>query len=484
MGFKSRLRQLATKAISDVVLPDNSLISLDLVPRTKAITMTDSFTGSSLNSLFGAGSPSTRSDRLRYAAEVGDPLRTPLIMAAVKWLGRTIHEAPLYVVKRNDQGREIKRLARHPVLSVINRPNEWYSGKQMMKAVGASRHLNGNSYLLLGRDQDLRITNLFYEPHFTIRPRWYNDQIYGGNTVKVEDKDKFIAFYEVYRTQTNNIGGNWYRVETEDVLHSKDGLDPANTRLGLSPMGALLADVYTDMQRAHFSATVLSNIGMIPFVVSPRETNGSSISPEQADKIKAELELRSRSERGKPIVAGRAIRIDQLGFSPQDMDLGALDKIPKEHVAAILGPNMQVLGFATDSKTFSNYVEAREDAYESFLIPLHKELAADFTHSILREFDADEMTCLEYDFNEVGAMQGQRAKSAEMWGKMFTDGITDRYTAKVATGQPVTDDDKVYADELQKPTSTALPTQYDRQGNERLSPKDNKGPVLEGKRNG
>jgi len=137
MSLKSRLRQLATKAIENVVLPDNDLISLDLTPKTKAISLIDGSTGSSISSLFGS-SPSTRSDRLRYAAEVGDPLRTPLIMAAVKWLGRTIHEAPLYVVKRNDQGREIKRLARHYVLNLINNPNEWYTGDVMMSGVAAS----------------------------------------------------------------------------------------------------------------------------------------------------------------------------------------------------------------------------------------------------------------------------------------------------------------------------------------------------------
>lgn len=485
MSFKSRLRQLATKTIENVVLPDNSLISLDLTPRTKSISMIDAGTGTSLSSLFGSGSPSTRSDRLRYAAEVGDPLRTPLIMAAVKWLGRTIHEAPLYVVKRNDQGREIKRLARHYVLDLINNPNDWYSGDVMMSGVAVSLTLSGNAFLLKGRDEDLRVTQLFYEPHVTIRPRWYNDQVYGGNTVQVEDKEKFVAFYEVLRQQYSSNGSNWYKIATEDVIHLRQDCDPSNPRMGISALSALLAEIFTDQQRAHFSATVLSNIGMIPFVVSPRETNGSSISQTQAEELKASLELRARSERGKPIVAGRAIRIDQLGFSPQDMDLTALAKIPEERIAAAVGPNAYVLGFIPENNVFSTFVEARDDAYESFLMPLHKKvLAPAFTRYLLSEFDADPMTALYYDFDEVSAMQGQRAKKAEMWGKMFVDGITDRYTAKVATGQPVTDKDKVYSDELQKPAKTALPSQTDPQGNERLSPKPNKGPVLGGKENG
>ncbi len=83
-------------------------------------------------------------------------------------------------------------------------------------------------------------------------------------------------------------------------------------------------------------------------------------------------------------------------------------------------------------------------------------------------------------------MQGQRAKKFEMWGAAFRDGITDRYTAKVATGQEVVPADKVYSDELQKPATSPLPSpnQFDPQGNERLSPKPNRGPVLGGKENG
>lgn len=441
---------------------------------------------------FNLSGGTTTADRVRYAAEISDPLNTPLVMAAAEWLGRLIHEAPLYIVKRNDEGREVKRQARHHLLKVIERPNSWYSGKVMMAAVGVSLQVDSNAYLLVGRDDDLRVTSLFYEPHFTIRPRWYGDRIYDGNEVSISDKKKFIAFYEVYRPEASDRGLNWYRVDIEDVVHLRKGMDPRNPRKGLNRLAALLAELYTDQQRAHFSATVLANVGMIPFVVSPREANGASINEEQATKLKTELELRARSERGKPIVAGRAIRIDQLGFSPQDMDLSAINRIPKEYVASILGPNAQVLGFAGDAKTFSNYTEARDDAYESFLIPLHKEIAAELTYSLLREFIDDEMTRLEYDFDQIGAMQGQRAKTFEMWGKAYKDDIATRYTALVATGQPAEESDKVYISDVEakkaKEAQAAKPLpsreQFDEQGNERTSPKENKGPVLGGKENG
>ena len=455
------------------------------------------------------GSASNRHDRIKYAHEVGDPLNSPLIMAAISWLCRVVAEAPLKYVERDRNGLVTKRLARHEVVGLIKRPNDFYSGKNLLQAIGISWMLAGEAYIIKLRDGDGQVFNLWYEPHFTIRPRWPGDRVPSPNRTpepaKTGPGSEFISFYEVKRY------GQWYKVEKDDVIHLRDGIDPRNPRRGINRLASLMAEIYTDEQRAHFSATALGNLGLIPFVISPRES-GNSINEKAADKIKSELEIRTRQDRGKPIVAGRAIRIDQLGVRPAEMALKEMAEIPEERVAAVIGPNASVLGFVLDKSIFSTYVEARRDAYESYLIPLHTYIAEEFTRQLLEEFIDKEGAALEYDYSEVPAMLETRAKLFEYWGRAFRDGIASRYAALVATGQEAQEEDKIFvewisavptslgegSDSFRDPaqvaniapsgndtgskTPTTLPPRDQTvQGNQRTSPRPDRGPILGGK---
>ncbi len=422
-------------------------------------------------------------DKIKYASEIGNPLRTSLIMAAVKWICRTIYEAPMFMVTRDDQGKETNRTTRHHVLSLLKKPNDYYTGMNLFQAVGASWDLDGNAYLLKARDENLKVVELWYEPHYSIRPRWYNDNVFSNNIVP--NDGKFISFYEIFR------GGRWKRVEVDDVIHLKDGLDPTNPRKGINGISALLAELYTDLQRAHFSATVLGNVGMIPFVVSPRETN-QQITEKQAGVLRSELELRAKHKRGVPIVAGKAIRIDELGFSPSDMDLQSMAAIPEERVACVIGPNSYVLGFIPENSVYTNFMEARRDAYESFLIPLQSYIAEKLTEDLLREFVEDENTRLEYDYSNVYAMQEWLAKKMEMWGKAFRDGIATRGHVSSAIGLKMKGKDGYYEDFNAKKEEFDVPNpgkpgpngpgpsrNIIDNGNERPSNQKNDGPIIQ-----
>ncbi len=466
------------------------------------------------------GSASNRHDKLKYAHEVGDPLNSPLIMAAVSWLCRVIAEAPLVYTERDKRNMVTKKLARHKVIQLIKRPNDFYSGKNLLQAIGTSWMLAGEAFIIKLRDGDGEVFNLWYEPHYSIRPRWPGDQMSSPNaTPQWSAKgpgSEFISFYEVKRF------GQWHKVKTDDVIHLRDGIDPRNPRRGINRLASLMAEIFTDEQRAHFSATALSNLGLIPFVISPRESN-NSITEKAADKLKSELEIRTRQDRGKPIVAGRAIRIDQIGVRPAEMALKEMAEIPEERVAAVIGPNASVLGFVMDKTIFSTYVEARRDAYESYLIPLHTYIAEEFTRQLLEEFVDKRGAALEYDYSEVPAMLETRAQLFEYWGRAFRDGIASRYSALVATGQQAEEEDKIFVEWISavptslgegsasfrdpaevsqlspsgndtgKETPSTLPPRGQREagglpsrdqtvnGNQRLSPRRDRGPILGGK---
>jgi hypothetical protein len=69
-----------------------------------------------------------------------------------------------------------------------------------------------------------------------------------------------------------------------------------------------------------------------------------------------------------------ATKIQQFGFSPDQLLLRELRRMPEERVTAVLGiPAVVVgLGAGLERSTFTNMAEAREAAYESGLIPAQK----------------------------------------------------------------------------------------------------------------
>lgn len=447
------------------------------------------------------GGSQTNIERLNYAVQIGDPLLSPLVMAAGKWHIRNIHSAPLFVIRRDDEGTIISKTLKHPVLDLIRRPNTNYTGKLMMKSAGISWMLSGNAYILKIRDGDGVVMNLWYEPHYSIRPRWPGDNVASPNQTPSPSLSgpgsEFISFYEIYRNHT------WYRINADDVVHFKDGCDPRNPRVGINGMSSLLAEIFTDQQRAHFSATVLSNLGMVPFVISPRESF-MTISEKSAEKLKEDLLVRARSDRGKPIVAGRAIRVDELGIRPEEMALKDMAQIPEERVAAVIGPNAYVLGFIPEKSSYSTFVEARRDAYESYLIPVSDYMAEELSSGLFEEFDGSPGSALEYSFFDVPALIDYKAKVYEIAGKAFRDGISSRKTSLLATNQPASGkDDDIFIEDIGGfPTSLGTttdkfgagpPSQQGHNanlpprdqylgGNQRPSLSKDKGPILGGKK--
>ena len=164
----------------------------------------------------------TYSTTIDYAAAAGDLGTNGIIMACIGWLMRAEPEAPWRIQRRTAQGTSA--VAAHALYDLLLRPNPFYSGLALRQATCFSFNLAGNAYWLKTRNAGGRVIQLWWEPHTTIRAHWPSD----GSA--------FIDGYEIYR------GGRWWPIPAEDVVHFRDGLDPANPRYGLSPLGAALPD--------------------------------------------------------------------------------------------------------------------------------------------------------------------------------------------------------------------------------------------------
>lgn len=365
-----------------------------------------------------------------YADLAGDLHLNAVVMACINWVARAFPEAPLRVMNEvgEDEPEEVKR---HPLTQLVARPNPYYSGLLLWKGTLASLNLDGNAFWLCFQTPAGIPAQLWYEPHHTIRPVG----------VALDSPDIWqepLSHYEVYRN------GRWYRVERENVIHFRDGLDPRNTLKGLSPLASALREIYTDNEAANYTSALMKNMGVPGVVVSPSRTEDSIDDPENmAAAFKAKF---TGDKRGEPFVAGLPLKVDVLSFTPEAMSLRDLRKIPEERVSALLGVPAIVagLGAGLDRSTFANMSEAREMAYESNIVPTQRLLAAELDTQLLPQFRRPGTEYVDFDLSQVRVLQDDQNKLYDRLSRAYDSGWLMRSEARSRTNWPVEDADKAY----------------------------------------
>lgn len=363
--------------------------------------------------------------QVNYAKEVGDLSGSSLIMSAVRWLGNTLPEAPIMVKENKGSKGESQEIADHPLVRLLRRPNQYYSGFNLWKAFAYSWIISGNAYFLKVRNKArTEVVELWYEPHWNITPRWVGDNRGGYIVGENDDSQTFINYYELSR------GVNKYRLEVSDVIHFRDGIDPVNPRLGMSPLNSILREVFTDNQAAHYSARIFKSMGVIPYVIAPKEN--VQVKDEDLKAVKASLIRQTTGDHlAEPVALGGAVELlKPPAFEPKQMEIKLSRRVPEERFASVTGIPIQVLGFGAglERSTYSNMQQAYEAAYESYLIPLDRHVDEELTVQALPDFESESSIKNRYvrhDFSQVRALQedeDSRSKRivSELNGGMIT----------------------------------------------------------------
>lgn len=365
--------------------------------------------------------------RYNYAKDVGDGTGSSIVMAVVNWVARTFPEAPAQVAKYNPDGtRDVLRA--HALTQLLRRPNPFYSGVLLWMAMLIDLLTLGNGYWIKLRNKQRRVVQLWWAPARTMEPRWN------------PDGSEYIGWYEY------SPGGIPIRLEVSEVVHFRLGLDPYNTRKGLSPLTTLLREIFTDDEAANFSASMLRNLGVPGVILSP-DDDQVDVSTGDMEKMKANFKASfSGDQRGEPMVLGARMKAQMLGYNPQQMDLKALRRVPEERISAVFGVPAIVagLGAGLDKATFANFAEAREAAYESNIIPLQRMLAADLDRQLLPDFEAGNEFEMFFDTSGVRVLQEDENDLAKRIQTLVAAGVMKRSEARSKLGLEVKPEDDVY----------------------------------------
>jgi len=348
-----------------------------------------------------------------------------LVMAIVGWISRTLPEAPLQVVRTNSKGeREV--IGDHALPALLENPNPYYGGLAMWMGVYSDWVTEGNAYLVKIRNGQGAVIQLWWIPDHLIEPKWE------------PNSNQFIGWYEY------TVDGRVIKIEPKDIIHFRYGLDPYNPRKGLSPLASLVREVYTDEEAAAFSASLLKNMGVPGIIISPE---GDFVHEVDAGQIKDRMKAATTgANRGDPIVMSAAVKVSMLSFNPQQMNLKDMRRLPEERVAAVMGIPAIVVGFGAgmDRSTFANYAEARESAYEGFVIPTQRLFASDLKTQLLPEFGEVKGLKIEHDNSGVRVLQEDENAKAVRWGTLVKDGVAMLSEARSAMGLPVEKEHEVF----------------------------------------
>lgn len=375
-----------------------------------------------------------------YRNEVGDPMQSSIIAAIVGWIARNFPDAPVRIVRRDGADNVVFTFPKSiagpgALLKLLEVPNRWYSGIVLWMATVVDFVVHGNAYWLKVRSGG-RVVGLYWVPFQQMRPSWPDD-----------DDRVFISHY------TWTVNGVDYRVEVDNVVHFRNGLDPNNVRLGVSRLGSLYRELFTDNEAAAFSATIVKNLGVPGLIVSPANTTGPfAMLRGDPQDIKTEIMARTQGDkRGEPMVFTTPTDVKMISWSPEQMDLKSLRRVPEERASAVTGVPAGVaqLGAGLDRNTFTNYAEANGAAYSQGLIPLHRLMAADIEVQLLPDFIDTERNPDVDVFFDASVTEAMRAALTEKWTRhlqAFRAGAITRAQFKRAVGiEPEANgDDDVY----------------------------------------
>ena len=203
------------------------------------------------------------------------------------------------------------------------------------------------------------------------------------------------------------LGGNSIVVPTNDIVHIRNGIDPNNHRRGFAPLKSVLREILGDEAAGQYAAALLHNMAVPGVILSPKDDSMGGPSKEEAEAISAMYKQKfGGKNRGAPMILSGSMNVEVVSFSPDQMNLTELRKLPEERVSAVLGVPaiLAGLGAGLDAATYNNTRELREFFTEQKLVPLWKSVASELTHQLLRKDFEDDDLYVKYNLDDVRAL--------------------------------------------------------------------------------
>jgi HK97 family phage portal protein len=239
----------------------------------------------------------------------------------------------------------------HPLLTLLKRPNPAQSWSEFVRAKIGFHLIAGNSY-----DERLTAGGETKEL-YTLRP----------DRMKVIPSNNGMAQAYVYSTGNKSVRWDVDAQGNCDIRHMK-AFNPLDDWYGLSPVepGAYAIDQHTESMK--WMQALLQNSAQPSGALSMKE---GQLSDDQFNRLKAQIDEQHQGAKnaGRPMLLEGGLSWEQMGLSPQAMQIVDGKNSSARDVCLAFGVPPQLLGIPGDN-TYSNYKEARLAFWEDTVVPL------------------------------------------------------------------------------------------------------------------
>ncbi len=356
---------------------------------------------------------------------LGNGQSNSAVTACLQVLGVSFSEATLQVMFVDEDGQS-QTIPNHPFANLLRRPNPYMSGDVVQQYIINAMHVSGDAYLMKQKNNAGELVALY-----PIMP----EQVIPKGTV-----NDLITHYE-YQVDKGTM-----EIKPQDMVHFRLGLDPSNHKKGFSPLKTVLREIYGDESAGQMATALLANSGVPSMLITPKDDYG--LTETEADQISRTYQQKvGGKNKGKPLILSGSMNVERLAFSPKDLDIGALRRIPEERVSAVLGVPaiLAGLGAGLERATYNNTSELREFFTEQKLIPLWRMVAEELTQQVLLpDYQSNQAVSAEYDFSEVRALQGDEKEMFEKLNVGVQGGWITVAEARKQVGLPTNESQDVY----------------------------------------
>lgn len=372
------------------------------------------------------GTFGTRTD---FRTTAGDAIDNDAVMACLLWMVRTFTQVPVRMTRLNSDGAP-EIISPHPVTELLAHPNPFYAGPMLWRPTLISLKWDGNAYWRKVKNGLGRTIQLFYEPHWTIRPR------------RTSSAD-FVSYYEIWRNR------QWQRIEVDEIVHFRDGIDPRNDMVGLSDLASALREIATDNEAARFSWTILNNMGVTGPIFSPKTDEAADSWTNASNQLFVQLyqEKSTGDRRGTAMAMNKPADIAWPPTDPAKMNTEKIRNLSARRIASLLGVPLEVVQLGVDKSVWGDPLNsAIRLGYTSNILPTMQLVSNELDIQLLPEFGDRTVEDVVFDTSGIAELQENDKTRSETTNIQYQGGWLLRSEARARHGYPVADDgsDDVY----------------------------------------
>ncbi len=272
-------------------------------------------------------------------------------------------------------------------------------GADLLERIAAGLLLHGNAYVQLLVDGHDRPGELC-----ALRPE---------RVTVVPEVGGWPAVYE-YRA-----GANLARIARDDALGRRQvahvkALNPGDDHYGLGCLDAAIAAASVHNRTSRWNKALLDNAARPSGAMTYEPGDGSSLSGEQYDRLKAELaeQFSGSANAGRPLLLDGGLKWQAMSLTPADMDFVALKEGAARDIALAFGVPPVLVGLPGDA-TYANAREAGRALIRQTVLPMAArileslgELLSDWMGPVALAVDPDLITELSEDRARLWAQVG------------------------------------------------------------------------------